>query len=135
MDALEHNRLMGGELLGRIQLLEGRMDAVTALAGMGAPSLSNNSQGPGAQPGSSAVSAAAGPAPPTSSSDAINSSSSSRPDNPGSGSSALAVSGVASTPFTQAKLLRQVATLEQQATVLHESSVQLTVKTEQVCHI
>jgi hypothetical protein len=145
VDALEHNRLTGGELLSRIHLLEGRMDAVAAAAGLGGDN-NFNLRGPGLfQPGSSSssVPAAAGiglSGATSSSSDTANSNSSCMPGNPSSGdsklekpgSSSAAVGGLASTPFTQAKLVRQVAALEQQAAVLQESSVQLTFKTEQV---
>jgi len=99
LEALERNKLSGAELLSRIQLLEGRVDAATAVTGTAADTASTAAD-----------------------------------DDATCGSSG----GVGVSPFAQARLMKQVAVLEQQVSVLQTSSTQLTFNTDQVrpadCH-
>lgn len=117
IEGLERNKLSGTELLSRIQLLENRVDAATAVAGMEVPA------GP---PGSND----AGSAGSASSNDAT--SSSSVPARPCTAAAGGSIGSNGFSPFAQAKLVQQVAALEQQTKELQVSSAQMAFRTEQV---
>lgn len=118
IDGLERNKLSGAELLSRIQLLENRVDAATAVAGMcAAPDSSRDA----ASGGMSNMYAAA--ARPVSAGVA------------GGSGGCSSSSAVGFSPFAQAKLIQQVAALEQQTAALQASSAQLAFRTEQVSRL
>jgi hypothetical protein len=116
IEGLERNKLTGTELLSRVQLLENRVDAATAVAGTGGADRSSTSSDPdavvncgkGNSGGTGLCSAAAG-----------------------SGSHCSA-GGSGFSPFAQAKLIQQVAALEQQTRELQVSSAQMAFRTEKV---
>lgn len=132
LESLERNKLTGAELLSRIQLLENRVDAATAVAGLpgsmnGRTDGTTSSSGGGAsfgRGGASQSTAAAAAA-----ADTAGAASSG-----GTAAAADAAGAVGFSPFAQAKLVKQVAALEQQTAGLQASSAQLAFRTEQVGH-
>lgn len=110
VEGLERNKLSGSELLSRIQLLENRVDAAKSVSSCTAISESDAADG---SPGSNNNTAAAAAC-------AV------------STGAAPAGNAAGFSPFAQAKLVQQVAALEQQTTALLSSSAQLTFRTEQV---
>jgi hypothetical protein len=140
LESLERNKLTGAELLSRIQLLENRVDAATAVAGLpgsmnGRTDGTSSSSGGGASFGrggtsqSSAAAAVAAAA-------AATAGAASGGDTAAAAAAAAAgaAGAVGFLPFAQAKLVKQVAALEQQTVALQASSAQLVFRTEQVGH-
>lgn len=132
LESLEHNKLTGAELLSRIQLLENRVDSATAVAGLPGR-MNGRTDGTSSSSGGGGSFGRAGPNQSTAAATAA-------ADTAGaaSGGDIAAAAGAAGavgfSPFAQAKLVKQVAALEQQTAGLQASSAQLAFRTEQVGH-
>lgn len=116
LDALERNKVTGAELLSRIQLLEGRVDAAT-VAGVSA------AEATGSTTNISTATAVRG-----------TSTSSRTPSTQAqaAGSSRIGSAAGSGSPFAQAKIIQQVAALEQQTAGLQAALPQLSFKVDQV---